>query len=468
MENRKRELLFVLICHVTFLSPFIDGKWVNAAEMDNHQYTSFPASMTLNSAIDLEQAVNLALQRNPDLRIANERIGIAEAQVGESLASFYPQVKGRSSYTYSDNPAQVFGMIVSQRDFTQQDILNINNPGGRTNFRPEITGNLSLYRGGQDYQRYKIVELGVEISSLQRSAIRNNLIRMVTDNYYALLVAKENQVIASRSLDAVSQELKNTETRYQEGAALKSDVLSLQVRLASAQEEKIRADNAIENAKTGLRTLLDLSPSSPLETANQNHENIPELTASFTELLALAEANRPEIKITDMQVVSIRRQIIIARGEYLPRINAFVSYGLDSEDGSISSELDNLTTGITLEMDFFSGFGTQNRVEQAQRKLAEARHNAHKVRLQVNQEVKNAYLAFKDALQRYKVAETSVKAAAEAYRLVTIQYQAGTATVTRYIESEVARDQANARTIAARYDTFRANAALKQALGEWK
>lgn len=468
MVNRKRELLLALICHIAFVGSFFEGKRVIAAEMDNDQYTSFPASMTLNSAIDLAQAVNLALQRNPDLRIANERIGIAEAQVGESLASFYPQVKGRGSYTYSDNPAQVFSMIVSQRDFTQQDISNINNPGGRTNFRPEITGSMSLYRGGQDYQRYKIVELGVEISNLQHSTIRNNLIRMVTDNYYALLVAKENQIIANRSMDAVSRELKITETRYQEGTALKSDVLSLQVRLASAREEEIRADNAIEMAKTGLRTLLDLNPSSPLETANQNHEEIPELTASFTELLALAVVNRPEIKITDMQVASIRRKIKIVQGEHLPRINAFVNYGLDSENGSISSELDNVTTGIVMEMDLFSGFGTQKRVQQAQRKLAEAQHNAHKVRLQINREVKNAYLAFKDALQRFKVAETSVKAAAEAYRLVTVQYQAGTATVTRYIESEVARDQADARTIVARYDTFRADAALKQALGEWK
>ncbi len=82
--------------------------------------------------------------------------------------------------------------------------------------------------------------------------------------------------------------------------------------------------------------------------------------------------------------------------------------------------------------------------------------------------MKNAYLALQEALQRYRVTVASVTSADEALRLVTEQHRAGTATVTRYIESEAARDQANARTIAARYDTFRAEALLKRALGEWQ
>jgi outer membrane protein len=468
MINKNWWSLFTASCFSVFLI-FAGSKSALAIEDSaDLQATNNIPSLTLDAPLDLDQAVNLALERNPDLHIANKRIAIAEAQVGESLASFYPQIKGRVSYVYSDNPAQVFGMIVAQRDFTQQDFLNINNPGGRTNFRPEVIGNLSLYRGGQDYQRYKIAQLGVEISALERSAILNNLIQIVTDNYYVLLVSKENRIIAIRSKDAVAQELKNTEIRFHEGTVLKSDVLSLQVRLASARESLIRATNVIEMAKMGLRTILDLTLSSPVETVNLSEDNLPDLPDSIADLQSLAAANRPEIQIANKLLSTRQRQVKVAQGEHLPRIDAFVNYGMDSEDGSFSSNLDNVTTGVALEMDIFSGFGSQQRVRQAERRLEEARQNAHKVKLQINQEVKNTYLAFTDALQRFKVADASVKAAAEAFRLVTVQYQTGTASVTRYIEAEVARDQADARTIAARYDTFRANAALKRVIGEWK
>lgn len=424
------------------------------------------APLALSEPLTLEQAINLAMERNPDLRIAHERIAQAEAQIGESLAAFYPQVKARVAYQYSDNPAQAFGMIVAQRRFSfTQDI---NNPGGVTDFRPEVGATVSLYRGGQDYNRNKVAELNKEISELERAGIRNNLLHGVTDGFYALLVAQENQIIAHRAIDAVQRELKTTETRYRGGTVLKSDVLSLQVRLAAAQEAEIRAQNAIESARTLLRTLLDLTPSSPVQIRTNTEQALPALPASFDAVLTQSVANRPEIEIASRQVETKERELKIAQGEHLPRVDAFVNYGLNERSPEFSSVHDNVTAGVALEMDVFSGFASQERIRKAERQLAEAREVAHKTQLQITQEVQNAYLDLQQALQRYNVAQASIAAAEEALRLVTEQHRAGTVTVTRYIESEVARDQAQAQTAAARYDILRADASLQHATGEWK
>lgn len=281
-------------------------------------------------------------------------------------------------------------------------------------------------------------------------------------------MAKENQSVAQRSKDAVAHELKNTKIRYQEGTTLKSDVLSLQVRLANTEQWLIQATNAIEMAKTGLRTLLDLDTFSPVETVQQKHQELPVPPGSIEDALITASANRPEIQMAEKRVTTRAQQVKIAQGEYLPRVGAYVSYGANSKNGSIASNQDNVTTGIALEMDLFSGFGTQQRVRQAERRLEEAQQQARKTRLQINQEVKNTYLALVEALQRSKVAVTSVTAANEAFRLVTAQFQAGTASVTRFLEAEVARDKARARTISARFDTFRAYAALQRVTGTSK
>ena len=45
---------------------------------------------------------------------------------------------------------------------------------------------------------------------------------------------------------------------------------------------------------------------------------------------------------------------------------------------------------------------------------------------------------------------------------------AGVVTVTRHIETEVARDKAHSHRIAAQFDTLRAKAQLNQAIGFWK
>ena len=54
-----------------------------------------------------------------------------------------------------------------------------------------------------------------------------------------------------------------------------------------------------------------------------------------------------------------------------------------------------------------------------------------------------------------------------ALRLVEAQYQAGAVTITRYLETEVARTDARSHAIAARYDARRAEAGLRKAVGLW-
>ena len=67
-----------------------------------------------------------------------------------------------------------------------------------------------------------------------------------------------------------------------------------------------------------------------------------------------------------------------------------------------------------------------------------------------------------------RVTEVSVLAADEALRLVNEERRAEIVTITRYIESEAARNKAQSNTIAAHYDALSAEAALKKAVGDWK
>ena len=82
--------------------------------------------------------------------------------------------------------------------------------------------------------------------------------------------------------------------------------------------------------------------------------------------------------------------------------------------------------------------------------------------------MKIAFLKLEEALARLRVTEAAVVAADEALRLVNEERRAEVVTVTRYIESEVARNKAHSNIIAAHYDALSAEAALKKAVGDWK
>ena len=440
-----------------------------ADPVPRHSANKAVSEKLTSQSFTLDQAIDYALANNPDMQIATERISQAEAQLGIALSAFYPQVTARVGYEHSNNPAQVFSMIVSQRDFNSSDITNINNPGYRQNFRPEIIGKLSLFRGGQDYYNSKAAELGIDAAEFEHSSVRNALIEAVTATYYAYLAALEAQKVAQDSISAVTSELNQTKLQYEAGTVLKSDVLSLEVQLAEAQNAEIRAANGIEIAKSSIANLLGISnfqaftvaPSSSILTK-------PKLTVSFNDLLDQAMAQRPEIKAAANQVEISLRKLKSEQGAYLPKADAYVSYGQNSQSPGFSSQKDNVTAGVSVEMDLFSGFNTQQRVRAAERKAAEARETERKTKLAIEQEVKIAFLNLNEALARLHVTEASVLSADEALRLVNEERRAEVVTVTRYIESEVARNKAQSNTIAAHYDALSAEAALKKAIGDWK
>ncbi|MCX7099345.1 MAG: TolC family protein [Methylococcales bacterium] len=420
-------------------------------------------------SFNLDQAIDYALANNPDLQIAVERINQAQAQLGVAKSAFYPQLSARVAYDHSNNPAQVFSMIVAQRDFDANSIANINNPGYRQNFRPEIIGKLSLFRGGQDYQNSKAAELGIDAAEYERSTVRNALVEAVTASYYAYLASIEAQKVAEDSMAAIGSELQQTKLQYEAGTVLKSDVLSLDVQLAEAQDAQIRAANGIELAKASLANLLGLSsfetftitPSAPQLAS-------PKLTAPYNDLLELAMVQRPEVKAAANQVEISLRHLKSEQGAYLPKADAYVSYGQNSQSPGFNSERDNVTAGVSVEVELFSGFNTQQKVKAAERKAAEARELERKTKLAIEQEVKIAFLKLQEALARLHVTEASILSADEALRLVNEERRAEVVTVTRYIESEVARNKARSNTIAARYDALSAEAALKKAIGDWK
>jgi len=427
------------------------------------------AEKSITQSYTLDQAIEYALANNPDLQIASERISQAQAQLGVAMSAFYPQVTARIGYDHSNNPAQVFSMIVSQRDFDNNSITNINNPGYRQNFRPEIIGKLSLFRGGQDYHNSKAAELGIDAAEYEHSTVRNALIEAVTATYYAYLAAQEADKVAQDSIAAISSELNQTKLQYDAGTVLKSDVLSLEVKLAEAQDAKIRAANGIEISKTSIANLLGLSANEAFTVASSSSIlTEPKLSAAFKDLLEIAMTQRPEVKAAAKQVEIAQLKLKSEQGAYLPKADAYVSYGQNSQSPGFNSEKDNVTAGISVEMDLFSGFNTQQRVRAAERKAAEARETERKTKLAIEQEVKIAFLKLEEALARLHVTEASVRSAEEALRLVNEERRAEIVTVTRYIESEVARNKAQSNTIAAHYDALSAEAALKKAIGDWK
>jgi len=419
---------------------------------------------TPSRPLSLAAAISIALENNPDIDMAIARIHQSEAMVDASTASFWPAFSVYGEYLQGDAPSAYLFKTIDQRKLPPD--VNFNDPGWFENYEVGLQGRINLFNGGRDLLRKRMAETGLGIHSLDRESVENALIASVSRGFYNALAAQAYITIARESVSMVKTELEIMLVRYKAGGVLKSDVLSLEVRLAQAREDLVKAENHFSFSIASLANLLGLDAETSLSLKAE--ESLPPaLPEDFQGGLQYALEHRPEIKKIRLQISQAAMELDLGRSQYLPRLDAQAKYYMDDPDLDFETERDNWTAGILLNWDLFTGLSTRAQISKARALLNERIAADRKTVKAVQLDLKAAYLNLTEARERLSVSKTSVAQAEESLRLVRTQYEGGSATVTRYLEAELALNTARMRATRAFYDREKAVADLGRALGYW-
>lgn len=422
------------------------------------------ADIEFERPLSLEKAIRIALGNNPDSRMAVARVREAEAALMQTQAAFYPAIGFYTEYLQGDAPSAYLFKTIDQRNLPPD--VDFNDPGWFESWESGLNARWNLYSGGKNRLDRRISQNSLDISRLDRRDIENTLTAAVARTYFDCLASMEFMRVAEESVITVESQLQMMQVRYRGGSALKSDLLSLEVRLAEAQEAVVSSRNRYRTLQTVLATLLGISPDVelPLESSVQLNLTIPE---TYEAALALALQQRPDLKKIREQLDQSRLQIDAARSGYLPSIDFIGQYYLNDASLSYDADRRNWTAAILLNWELFSGFRTRAGEHKAQAAFEALQEMDRKTLLAVKRDVRRAYLNLEEAVARRAVAGKSVTSAQESLRLVKIQFEGGSATITRYLEAELDRNRAQMRAAAARYDQYKAVFDIGRAVGHW-
>lgn len=433
--------------------------------------TTQPPSTTKgrrNSPLSLSQAIDTAVSSNPSIQQAIHRIARAKAMKTMADAAFWPFVGVYTEYTQGDAPSAYLFKTIDQRRLPPD--INFNDPGWFENWESGINARMNLFNGGKDLLEGRMAEQDVDISNLQRLAVTNELTAQVISAFFDILAAREFVQIAEESIATVSQQLRIIRVQYEGGGALKSDVLSLQVRQAEAREALVNSRNRLKLARAGLANLMGLDPSAFAEKRTllvQTAEPRIHVPATYEEGIVSALSNRPELEKMRSQLVKFRMKLDAAQAHYLPSVDLVGKYYVDDPGLDYDRDRENWTAALVMNWDLFTGFARNARIQQSDAMVQEMLAADRETLLDIKLDVKSAYLDRQAARARYKVAASSVERAEESYQLVKTHYQGGAVTITRYLEAELDRNRARTRATAAFYDKIKATADLARAIGKW-
>ncbi len=415
-----------------------------------------------SGALTATGAVRLALARNPDLRAAADRVVQARAMLDGTTAAFLPRVSADATYLHGDAPSAYLFKRIDARRLPAN--VNFNDPGSFSNIEGGLGLQWNLWNGGRDVLARWSADTGVQTAKLARDAAINVLVMTVVTTFLDVRAAEELLVADDASVKTVEAQVAESRVKVAGGGALLSDLLSLEVRLAEAREQRLRSETASRLALAALRALLALPADATITLADSTYaaEGLPETTA---EALVEAYRSRPEAAITRRAVERARIDLAAARRAYLPRVDVVSRFYADVPSVHDSVKDPNYIVAVALSVDLFDGGAREAAIRRATSIVDELTESDRAALLAIARDIETTYLRLGEARARYQVAAQAVGAAEESLRLVAVQYRGGGATVTRYLEAEGAQARARTTRIQAALDVDRATVEAQRAMG---
>jgi outer membrane protein TolC len=416
--------------------------------------------------LTLVDAVEIALRRNPLTRATSAGRELADAELSDARSGRLPALVTAGSFTRSNNPVFVFGSLLEQGRFgpTNFQIDSLNYPDAINNFRTSVTLRFPVFDQRETQTRIATARIQQQQADQQTSLVEQQIRFEVIKSYYGLLLTREKLRVAVEAVKTAEADVKRARDLVETGVAVQSDVLAARVQLSQFRQQQIQMTGELVTTIASLNVALGL----PLDTPQQPSAELVDrrFTVDAVDLLfSQALQNRPDYRRAILSAQATTAQVHGARGEWLPRVDAFVSAGRSSENFMNGSG--DYAAGATVSFNLFDA-GRKARIARA--KASESIANAEQERLanQIHFEVVRAYEQYLAARGRLAVVLEVSAQASETLRIVQDRYHAGITTITELLHAETALVQARSDELAARYDQYLSYANVLLATGQLK
>ena len=413
--------------------------------------------------LTLPLAVEIALRTNPLMRATAAGRQIADAQAQEAKAGRFPMLQLSETWINGNNPVFVFGSLLEQGRFAQRnfDLRSLNNPDPLNNFRFGVTIKLPLYDGRQTSTRIAVARLDQKQADAQVDQMAQRVRFEALKAYYGVLLAQMKKEVADEAVKMAEADVERSRDRVETGVTVSSDLLSAEAQLAEFRQQQIQAAGEIVIARAALNTALGLPVDAP---QNMSGRLVAKtfVVASQDELMRTALDRRPDYSRAALARDSRRERLKGARGEFLPRVDAFANAGASRNNWADGS--DDYLIGASVTFNLFDA-GRKARIAQARAAAELAASEQEQLANQIRLEVVRAYQEYVSARERHIVAERVISHATDALRIVQDRYHEGLTTITEVLRAETALARARLNLLAARYDHYVGYASVLLATG---
>lgn len=400
--------------------------------------SAIPQFALAQQQVTLSEALNFALQNNTKVRKARLDIDGGRYKVEEVRAQALPTITGTSGLTYNAIIGQLVADIGGQTQSFRMGQKWNSTAGVQLSqqlFNQQVFTGLQAARSSEEYY------------SLTAQLTEEQVIEMVANNYYQVLVNREQLNVVDNNIKNVKVIEKIISNQFSNGLAKKIDVDRIKVNLTNLQTQREQTLNAITQLENQLKFSMGMPVTTPITLPSTELTEVKELPI-FKDSIALT--NRTEIKLLDNQdkLLWLQRKAYVA--EYYPSLSLTGNYTYSSQSNSFDFLNSNATAigfgssaiGLSLKIPIFNGFLTRSKIRQADVNINKAKQDRVETTNALNLAYENAKIELSNSINTINAQKKNTELAQEIYQSTQNNYNNGLASLTDLLDTENSLTQA--------------------------
>lgn len=385
------------------------------------------------TSLSLDDAIQIALQRNVLLRQSENSLELNKSQILFSIGNVLPNlnINGGVNWSRSEDEGGLFTF----------GNLTIPLPPTKTETRSysaSISSGLTLFDGLSSFYSIFQSKTNYEVSKFKLERLKQDIVFQTIVKYVNVLKAKKLMSVQEDNLKWNKKSLETIIERNKIGQVTLADVYQQQVNYGNAELLAIQAKNNYEIAKNDLLAFLGLDVTLPFEVEDINVEKLLEelreeqLEKNYTDLAELiknALESRLDYTAQKLQLLSNEYDILIARGGHFPRLTASLSASTRSNRLSDLGKSRTYIAGLNLNIPIFNGWMTSNRVQLAEVNYKNSQLVLEDLERTIKINIKKSMLDLEASKKKLDVNNKNLLAASENRKINEEKYNLGANTL---------------------------------------
>jgi len=430
--------------------------------------------------LDLERSVSLALENNPNIKMAEKEVSKSRAGIWEAYSNILPQLDGSVNFQHAWEiqktviPNFIKMMLPPGTPGLDEmpDYVQIAF-GVANTFRYGATVTQPLYLGGAGIAGVQVAMAAKDAAEQNLEDQRQELIYQTANAFYLCLLAKELIIVQEEAMEQAQANLDNVIKKYNVGMASGFDKMRAEVEVANLQPELIASRNNYQLALTQLRVILGLKRDADVAVSGEFKYQEDEFgQRPLDEIQKIALKDRPVIQALSEQKYIMKKGITLARSSFMPKLFFQTDYSYMAMRNDYKFTQDDFSKGFTsaisLQIPLFHGFRSSAQYQKARldyKKMLDTEKQAFDG---IAAETEVAYNNFQEAKQKYLAAKQTVDLATEALRLANMMYEEGVNTQLDVLNSQLALTRSKLSYVNSLYEYQIARYELRKVTGSLK